>query len=211
LGFGLDLLFPPRCAGCGRVDSIWCAACAQEVDRLPFPAVRSLSTSASLQAVAVTGLHEGRLQKGLWALKYENIRQVAVPLGQRLAARLADTSWTIDTLVPVPLHIDRQQQRGYNQAALLASAVSEVTGIPMLSQALERQIDTRSQVGLNAEERQANVQDAFRARPDLIAHQTILLIDDVYTTGATLEACAQAALEAGASAVYGLTVTAARG
>lgn len=208
---GLDLLFPPLCAGCGRVDVHWCPTCQREVDELPFPPVRRFEPDSPLSAAAATATHEGKLQRALWSLKYENGRRLAVPLGQRLAARLGALDWTIDMLVPVPLHINRLRTRGYNQSELLAQPAAAQLGIPLIAQALQRQTETRSQVGLNAEERQANMTEAFRADPQFVAGKTILLVDDVLTTGATLEACAAAALAAGATAVYGLTVTMARG
>ena len=110
-------------------------------------------------------------------------------------------------IVPVPLHINRLRERGYNQARLIAGHVAQMRGLPLVPQAIYRQVETHSQVGLNAEEREANMQGAFGADPQTVSAQTILLIDDVYTTGATLAACAQAAREAGAAAVYGLTGT----
>jgi competence protein ComFC len=207
LALGLDLLFPPRCAGCGKVDTIWCAVCQQAVEGIAFPPLRSLASDSPLTAVAATAPHEGRVQQALWSLKYENGYQLALPLGERLAARLRALGWTIDIIVPVPLHIHRLKTRGYNQAELLANSMATRLESPLESGAVERQIETRSQVGLNAEERKANMQQAFRAEPQLVSGKTVLLVDDVYTTGATLEACARAVLEAGATAVFGLTVT----
>ncbi len=211
LDAGLDLLFPPRCAGCGRVDAHWCLICADDVAAIPFPAVRTFKPEQPLTAVAATAVHEGKLQQALWALKYENGRRLAVPLGQRIAARLRELEWTIDILVPVPLHMNRLRARGYNQAELLARPAAEHLGIALAAGAIQRTVETQSQVGLNAEERKTNMMDVFQAVPERVAGKTILLVDDVFTTGATLEACATAALNAGADAVYGITVTMARG
>jgi ComF family protein len=113
-------------------------------------------------------------------------------------------------VVPVPLHMARLAERGYNQAQLVAEYLASHAGLRCEPTALLRQRSTRSQVELGAVERLANLANAFRGDPALLSNQTILLIDDVYTTGATLSNCAQAALDAGAKAVYGLTVTAAR-
>jgi ComF family protein len=203
---GLDLLFPPRCAGCGKVDTYWCANCQIEIDAIPFPALQPLEINAPQLIVATTGKHEGRLQNAIWALKYENARQVSAVLGQRLTHRLDNTDWTIDIIIPVPLHTKRLRERGYNQSQLMGDYIARQRGIAMVPQAITRQIDTRSQVGLNAQERQENMHNAFTVDP-LVRDKTILLIDDVFTTGATLSACTQAALDAGARAVYGLTVT----
>jgi ComF family protein len=208
LHFGLDLLFPPRCAGCGRVDTVWCARCQTEVNAVPF--LNSLKSVPPLSASAATGVHEGRLREAVQALKYENAREVSNPLGERLATCLAQLSWTIDIIVPVPLHATRLKERGYNQAQVLGAYVAAQHNTPLVPNAITRWRYTNSQVGLNSEQRQSNVKDAFTANPALVAQQTLLLIDDVFTTGATLQACAQAALDAGAVAAYSLTVTVAR-
>jgi ComF family protein len=136
---------------------------------------------------------------------------MAMPLGDRLAVRLAALHWPVDVIVPVPLHPARLAERGYNQSALLADRLAALTGLPCAPQAVVRQRQTQSQVGLDQAQRQANMAGAFVARPEAAAGHTLLLVDDVYTSGSTLAACAEAALAAGARAVYGLTVTAARG
>jgi ComF family protein len=105
----------------------------------------------------------------------------------------------------VPLHCERLAERGYNQAELLARALSQRIHVAVRTDLIRRARHTRAQVGLNAQERAANVQDAFLADP-ACAGMTLLLIDDVYTTGATLTACAIAARDAGAHRVCGLTL-----
>jgi len=164
-----------------------------------------------LTAVAVTGQHVGILQSAQWSLKYENVPEVAEPLGKRLAERFVLLNWTIDMIVPVPMHTSRLRERGYNQAQLLGEVAAQELGLTCVPDAIKRLRQTQSQVTLNAQERLANMQNAFEAEPRFVSGQRILLIDDVYTTGATLAACAQAALDAGAIAVYGLAVTAPRG
>lgn len=201
----VDLIFPPRCAGCGRVDTIWCARCRAEVNAIPLGAWVEMRDP--LSGVAATGTHQGKLQRALWALKYENMPELAVPLGQRLAAHFEQLHWTIDMIVPVPLHMKRLRERGYNQAQRLGETAAMLLALPCAADALTRTRQTQSQVTLNFDQRQTNMQDAFVANPESVRSQSILLIDDVYTTGATLAACAQAALDAGAAAVYGLTVT----
>lgn len=203
----LDLLFPPRCAGCGRVDWVWCETCQQTLDRLSLPILAD--PLPPLAAAAATAIHEGVIQRALWALKYENAQALAAPLGDRLAASLRQVGWSVDCVVPVPLHPERRAQRGYNQAELLAQRLAEQMEIVHAPAALTRYRATQSQVGLGRIERLQNVQDAFVADPQRVSGLRLLLVDDVYTTGATLSACAQAALAVGARAVYGLTVSAA--
>jgi ComF family protein len=203
-----DLVFPPRCAGCGRVDDYWCAVCQNDIEQMPLmPRVRPLSPLAD---IASTGTHTGKLREAVQGLKYDNNRQLAQPLGERLAVCLAALNWTLDMIIPVPLHTKRLAERGYNQAQVIAEYLAAHTGLPCVPGAMRRDKFTRSQVELSAAARLVNLADAFQGDPALLADQTILLIDDVYTTGATLTNCAQAALAAGARAVYGLTVTAAR-
>jgi ComF family protein len=205
---GIDLLFPPRCAGCGRVDARWCFQCQNELNSLALNLLRP--RLPPLRGSAATGIHEGKLQQAVHALKYNDTQALAAPLGARLIAAVRTLNWSFDTIVPVPLHTSRQKERGYNQSQLLGAYMAQVLSIPCYPSALLRWRNTPPQVGLNREQRQANVYGAFRADPALVAHRSVLLLDDVYTTGATLQDCARAALEAGADAVYSLTVTAAR-
>lgn len=163
----------------------------------------------ALQAVASTGNHADKLRLAVHSLKFDACPSLAQPLGERLSRRLATLAWLIDIILPVPLHTQREHDRGYNQSELLCAEVSRQSGLPMLSDALIRQIATRPQVGLDAAARHANMRNAFSADPRQVSAKTILLIDDVRTTGATLDACAQALHTAGAAGVYGLTVTSA--
>jgi ComF family protein len=201
---GLNLIFPPRCAGCGRVDTEWCLRCGDALDAVPL----ALSTRVvDGITIAATGAHRDRLQRAVQALKYENLTLLRGPLGKRLSAAFQATNWSVDAVVPVPLHPNRLVARGYNQAQLLAEEVAHTFFLPCLPMAIQRVKDTPSQVMLNQTQRQQNMIDAFSADSRDIVDKTILIIDDVCTTGATLNACAQVALGAGARAVYGLTVT----
>lgn len=205
---GLDLVFPPRCAGCDRADAAWCPSCQQALAAVPIHV--SLHSTEGLQQVAATGLHEGLLQQAIQALKYEHVPELAGPLGLRLDAALQSLGWIFDIIVPVPLHTSRLRERGYNQAQLLAGVIAETCQRPCTPQAIVRTRNTRAQVGLNREERLHNMVDAFESLPEHTAGRTILLVDDVHTTGSTLAGCAGSALNSGAKAVYGLTVSVAR-
>lgn len=204
----LDLIFPPRCANCGLVDARWCGECAEELAACSI----SLYTREidGIIEVASTGSHSGVLQQADLALKYENAVFLSEPLGRRLSSVLSMLNWEIDLVAPVPMHVNRQQMRGYNQAALLAVEVAAAHDIRFSDDALIRFRDTPTQVGLGVDARRLNVSDAFRADAAQLEGKRLLLVDDVCTSGATLAACARAAYEAGATTVHGITVTAAR-
>lgn len=146
------------------------------------------------------------IQKGLHTMKYKG----NLPLGEALALQMVEfvktLHWDVDLLIPVPLGKKRMQERGYNQVALVAQPLAHQTGIDYLPQALWKARETRSQVGLNASQRQKNVQDAYQADHQSVARKSILLMDDVSTTGSTISACTEALLSAGAREVYGITI-----
>jgi ComF family protein len=160
--------------------------------------------------VRAAGLHVAPLRHFIHLLKYEDRPDLAPDLARYLAASLAGPEWDthrpqLDAIAPVPLHAARRTQRGYDQSELLAHGLAGRTRIPLRLDLVTRTRQTRAQVGLNAAARQANMRGAFAAAgPCRGLH--VLLIDDVYTTGATMAACAQALLEAGAASVCGLTL-----
>jgi ComF family protein len=146
------------------------------------------------------------LQEAIHQLKYANLSAVARPLGETLADFWQGNPLPADLLVPVPLHPRRERERGYNQASLLAKALGEAIGLPVLEHAMVRVRETRPQVGLNSEERRENVRGAFHCESTHLAGRHVALIDDVCTTGATLEACSLALRQAGAASIWALTL-----
>lgn len=207
-----DLVFPPRCAACGRADIVWCERCQQELDAVPvslYIATTSTAKGVPLH-VAATGQHAGKVQQAIHALKYYAVPALHQPLAGRLATALTLLRWEVDLIAPVPMHARRLAERGYNQAGLLAESLASAVDIPCDSHLLKRERFTQSQVGLGKAERQANVAEAFSAG-NQSAGRRVLLVDDVYTTGATLAACVSALAASGAAAVYGLTVSTATG
>lgn len=207
LHLSIDLIYPPRCAGCGMADTPWCNNCQQELETVAIDL--HLRTISPLLSAASTGMYVNKLRDAIHAFKYNNAPHLARVMAERLDVLTQALPYTFDCLIPVPIHTVRLQQRGYNQAKVLADELARLVGIPVMHSAIIRQENTRSQVGLTMQERQDNVAGAFTAISPL-AGQRVLLIDDVLTTGATLKACAQAAYDAGASFVFGLTVSHAR-
>ncbi|MBU0704792.1 MAG: ComF family protein [Chloroflexi bacterium] len=143
-------------------------------------------------------------------LKYRGRTALADPLGGLMAECWMQYPIPADVVVPVPLHADRLRERGYNQAALLAREMARRAGLVMEEQTLTRQRSTSPQTELDAKQRRQNVHDAFRCSNDGLAGKQVLLIDDVCTTGATLEACAMALCAGGARGVQALTLARAR-
>jgi ComF family protein len=145
------------------------------------------------------------MREAVHALKYNRRRDVVAPLADLLAMSLKQSGWTFDYITGVPLYPAREVERGYNQADLLARETAIKTNT-LHQRVLERTRATRDQIGLDGAARRANVHDAFRAHPASALDKSIVLIDDVCTTGATLDACARALFQAGAHRVYGLAV-----
>jgi ComF family protein len=147
------------------------------------------------------------VQNALHTLKY---RRNIAGFGDALALQMADfvrsLPWKSDAIVPMPLSRKRLQERGYNQVALVARPLAYELGLAYSPNALTKTRETRSQVGLNRFERRENVSQAYRADPSVVRRKSILLMDDVATTGSTISASTEALLSAGAQEVYALTI-----
>ena len=216
----LDLLFPLRCLGCGKEGSLLCRSCSDGLPRVRQPICRCCGTSVragtlcpsclshplSIDGIRSVLLFGGITRQAIHGLKYGHLKAIAAPLGDLLAGFMRAYPLPGDVLVPVPLHAGRLRERGYNQAALLAKEVGRLNGLPVGEGWLVRRRDTERQAKApSAAERRSNVQGAFTA-PRELHGESLLLIDDVCTTGATLDACASALKAAGAGPVWGLTV-----
>jgi ComF family protein len=200
LGAFVDLVFPPKCLTCGAPAEPFCAAC-----RLGIDPAEDLPPPRSIDAVRSVGHHEGPLRRAVLRLKFERKVALVRPLAALLAREL-DAGWRAEALVPVPLHWTRRLERGFNQSELLAVELGRLKGLPVLS-SLRRTRATGHQVGRRAAERLEGVRGAFRADPETMHGRRLVLIDDVWTTGATLAECAGVLRQAGAAGVLALTVT----
>jgi ComF family protein len=150
------------------------------------------------------------VRKALHQLKYGRNVALGEFFSILLSRLLVDTEWKIDVITPIPLGRVRQKERGYNQASLLARPLAHMLGICYQPKIVSRTRETQSQVELNFLDRKKNVAGAFVADGLLAAGKTVLIIDDILTSGSTINSCAEALLLAGSKEVYGMTVARAR-
>jgi ComF family protein len=219
----LDLLYPPRCAGCGRLGALFCETCRARLIPTPSHVCRRCGkpeaagglcaacrrTPSPLDGILSSAVFAPPLRTVIHHFKYRNGHALAAPLAALLITTWQQASLSADLIVPVPLHASRISERGYNQSTLLARALSSAVGVTVVDDLLERERATLPQTHLNRQERSQNVSGAFVCRTHL-SGTSLVLVDDVCTTGATLEACATALRAAGAVHVQGLTVARAR-
>ena len=199
-----DLIFPPTCGHCGRVDFRFCPSCLYELEQVPM-AVSRLRDQAFGELCA-TGGHCGVVQNAVQAFKYDGARELAMPLADRLVEALQILNPPIDALVPVPVFADRLTERGYNQSELLCRNLALKTGIEARPTLLKRIRETSQQALLSEVDRRKNVRDAFEASADVMG-LSVLLVDDVATSGSTLSECAKALRNQGAGLIYGIAVS----
>jgi competence protein ComFC len=198
----------------------WCPDCLQQVKSVPEPACRICNLPLSIpglcsacerslpsyDALRSWAIFEGPIRHALHSLKYRRNVALGDALAKHLASYAGTLGWQVDLVAPVPLGKQRMKERGYNQVVLFAKPMSGILGWRFSGRVLERVRETRSQVGLSPIERKENISGAFRADPALASGKAILLMDDVTTTGATLSACSNALVQAGAKTVYALTL-----
>ncbi|OON70976.1 ComF family protein [Hymenobacter sp. CRA2] len=219
----VSLIFPRTCLACqqslARGETHLCTACRTQ---LPYTDYHRLSPTGNPLARRFWGrvpvqyvlsylrfLRRGRVQHLLHQLKYQGQQEVGTALGQMYGQELADSGLgsDIDLIVPVPLHRRKLAKRGYNQSDTFAEGLALSLQVPWSTTALRRVSFTASQTRKSRAERWQNVAEVFEvAQPEAVLGKHVLVVDDVLTTGATLEACAIKLLEAGAAAVSVATI-----
>ena len=216
----IDWVFPPHCLGCGIEGEIICQECYATIKRVPAnvcpycnayvstsghcPNCKNLKPPyAQFRAFAYYG---GVIREAIHHLKYQNDVGVARVLACYLLKVIQAENWEFDLIVPVPLSKRKLEQRGYNQAERLAQPVATALEKPISTDALIRIKENASQVDLDVHSRRQNVRGVFEANPVIVKGKRILLIDDVFTTGATLESASRALRDAKSDLVYAVTV-----
>jgi ComF family protein len=215
----LDWLFPPRCAGCKRLGAHWCLECEAGSLRIVdsycnicgFPIELDQECpicnqeSFAFDAARSWARYEGNLRQAILSLKHRHNEHLANQLSKLLIG-VIEKVWPLDMIVPVPLAPQRLAQRGYNQTEMLAVGLGNRLSLPVAQDGLKRQHETLPQVGLNPKQRRKNMRGAFAADPNVVGGKSVLVLDDIMTTGATLDAAAHALKQAGASRVYALSL-----
>jgi len=221
IAFFFDLLFPKNCIGCGKETRWICDECKRRIIYIknPFcPKCNRLSPNGKVcrrcrDKSYLTGLivaayyNEGPLKEAIHAYKYEYIFGVHEELGKIITEAFYKNKFSSCVIIPIPLHKKRQTQRGFNQSELLAKYLSSKTKNKLLVKKLVRLKNTEPQIELSGRKRRENIKDAFSWKgKDEIINQKVLLIDDVYTTGSTLEECAKVLKSAGAKEIWGIVL-----
>ena len=203
-GAALDLIFPKRCLGCGCEGEFICSSCLHKVNRL-FPPLcpvcgrpqlngvlcpECTNWQADIEGIRSPFVFNGIIREAIHQFKYKNFRAISSLLAGLLRDYMTDYPLPADVLVPVPLHPKRLRERGYNQSGMLAAGLGNLTGLPVINDSLVRKRYMLPQARtMSVMERRSNVADLFTCSDNRLREKRVLLIDDVATSGATLNAC----------------------
>jgi ComF family protein len=212
----LDFVYPPICVSCKQAlpygSQKVCEKCWNSIDRISRVHPLYIETREKLLADGTVSdlvsvfvfQKEGAFQHIAHALKYDGFESIGRELGERLGITMKEWNIHADVLIPIPLHKAKQRERGFNQAEQIARGVASVTGVEVCSDAIRRVKHTQTQTQLTSDERKKNMEAAFAFNPSCskrTSDKTCVLIDDVITTGATIQSCAQELMGAGAANV----------
>lgn len=214
-----DFFYPPVCVDCGVPNQRQCNSCLSKIkfingDLCPICGEPSKdqrvckicsSTPPCFQSLRGLAHYSGPVRASIIRLKYEPDYGLGETLAKLMLEKIILLGWRVQLVLSVPLSQSKLLERGYNQADLLARPIAYALNIPFLPKAISRIRDTRSQVGLNAEERISNLTNAFSAETKSVKNMSVLLIDDVTTTGTTINECSRALLSSGAASVLSMT------
>ncbi len=225
----LNILFPESCTVCekpatDRRTAPICFACWQTiapyrgnicrkcgkpvVSGTPLTCGECLKDEPLFKSARSFGLYDGVLKKAINQFKYNRIKRIAQPLSDKI---LQTKLPAVDIIIPVSLHEKRLRQKEFNQSALLAKHIAKNLGIPMILDCLVKTRDTMPQVGLSAKARKRNIKKAYEIKNrERVYGKSVMLIDDVYTTGATVRECSKVLKKAGATDIHVITLARSR-
>lgn len=220
----LDLIYPPHCLICrAGAEGYLCAKCIEKIELIAPPFCHKCGGPTEsyscgecrereyhFESARSAGVYEDVLREAIHALKYKNHIAIAAPLAELMVAAFPETGLAgkTDQAIPIPIHISRSIRRGFNQSEELARVFCSRVHIPLETRVLYKSRKTKRQMELPFDLRIANVQGSFKvAHTERIRGKRVLLIDDVFTTGSTLDEAAKVLLEAGASAVCAYTLS----
>jgi ComF family protein len=217
----LDILFPRYCVGCGKEGYFICDSCLQSQPLIVLPVCPlcgrpqpsgilcpdCIRWKAEIDGIRSPFRFEGVIQQAVYQLKYRNLRSIAPVLAGFLFGFMKTNPIQGNVLVPVPLHKSRIRERGYNQSTLLAKELAKISGLPIIENSLIKHVKSSPQArSASVDERKKNVSGVFSLRDARLKGKAVIIIDDVSTSGATLDACAGVLKEGGAVSVWGLTL-----
>ena len=217
----LDLFFPRWCISCGKEGNYICGSCRENLPVITPPVCPGCgrpqprasicnncnAASSELDGVRSPFVFDGVIRQAILELKYRNLRALVPLLASLLHDYLKEYPIPGDVLVPVPLHPKRRRERGYNQSALIAKELGKLNDLPIVTDCLVRRSHALPQTrSAGIDERYKNVSNAFTCLDSRLRDNQVILIDDVSTSGATLDACARVCKSAGATSAWGLTM-----
>lgn len=226
----MGILYPQTCYFCGKIckDSM-CTECAQKVEYVEEPRCKKCGKPIRYQEQEFCHdctehvfsyeegrsiwLHKGPVRWSIYQFKYKNRRVYSEYYAEewvRLYSNLL-REWGINVIIPIPLHHKRRRRRGYNQADILARELGKRCNIPVNVRAVLRDVNTKPQKELSHKERRKNLKNVFRVTKYWGREKNVLLVDDIYTTGSTIDSLAQVLLKEGADKVYFLTISIGQG
>ncbi len=224
----LDFIFPPRCPLCneiiipkGReacpaclpnlsyVDEPFCLKCGKPLDEVGMALCNDCRNTHHLFRQSRSPfVYNDAMRISIYRFKYNGRREYAAFYGEQIVRKLGDyiTGIHADAIIPVPLYKDKERKRGFNQAYLLAKEISKRTGIPCYEHFVVRIRNTKVMKDLSGSERQNNLKKAFITKENSVKLKRIIVVDDIYTTGSTMDAVAEALISSGVQDVYGITL-----
>jgi ComF family protein len=226
---GLDILYPPTCPICCgilRTDhKMICPECRKKIKYIKEPLCKKCGKSVLLEEqeycydcskrphIFIQGrallTYEDHVKKSIYRFKYKNKREYAKVYANEIILQLGTSiaNWKVDGIIPIPLHKSKQRSRGFNQAEILALELSKQLDIPCYSNLIERTRKTLPQKSLNDKQRINNLKNAFKMTGNVVKLRKVILIDDIYTTGITMDSVAEVLLQSGVEEVYFITIS----